>query len=388
MTNKASYALVNFSTLTGHPSDASESIDAIVITDNVITGVGCKEIIPRECRTVDLAGYTLSPGFIDLQLNGCGGVLFNSNISEETLDIMHATNLRFGCTSFLPTLITCSDDDMIKAIDVVRKYRSRFPGRVPGLHLEGPYINQERSGIHDVNHIRSPSAEMVNYLCNNADVIAMITLAPEVCPKSVVSQLKNAGIVVSIGHSNATFEEVREAEQAGASFVTHLFNAMSQMQNRDPGVVGATLSSGLLGAGIIADGYHLHWNNLLISQRLLNDRLVLVTDATAAAGSDIESFEFGGKTVYHDNGKCTGKDGTLGGSALTMIEAVQNCIQQGISPERTIQMATHNPAKVLGLSHVLGEIRKNYRADLVMMDESYSVVGSISDGEFHYAQSS
>ena len=380
------YALTNGSVLVGEALKPSSQNTTVVVQDGRIKEVGSESIIPERCQVIDLAGQTLSPGFIDLQLNGCGGVLFNSSISEDTLDSMHATNLRFGCTSFLPTLITCSDEDMIQAISVVRQYQRRFPERVPGIHLEGPYLNPEKKGIHDARHIRKPSPEMIDHLCENADVISMVTLAPEMCPPSVISQLSEAGIVVSIGHTNATLEQVREAEAAGARFVTHLFNAMSELQNRAPGVVGATLTSSKLGAGIIADGYHIDWHNLLLSQKMMQDKLVLVTDATPAAGSDIESFEFAGQVVYHKDGKCVGKDGTLGGSALTMSEAVRNCIALGISVEHTLQMATRNPANVLGLGETMGTIEPGKIANLVVLDNDRRVAGTVSGGTLRLTQ--
>ena len=377
------YALTHF-TLPAHITDSGlANIRSIVVNEGLIEQVSTESFVDENIETVDLNGYTLSSGFIDLQLNGCGGVLFNADISEATLDVMHATNLRFGCTSFLPTLITCSDSDMNKAIEVIRSYREKHPERVPGLHLEGPYINKLKKGIHDENHIRPLSSDRVDYLCENADAIAMLTLAPEVCEPAHITRLSQADIVVSIGHSNATFHEVRAAEQAGASFVTHLFNAMSQLQSREPGVVGAAFSGSKLGAGIIADGYHLDWHNLRMSQQLLNDRLVLVTDATTPAGTDIESFMFAGQKVYHSNGKCTSKNGTLGGSALTMIEAVKNCVTQGISERDALVMATANPARVIGMDKMMGTIRPGSYANLVLLDGEYNVKGTVSGGDLN-----
>ena len=375
------YALTNFSLKTG---DSAASAEVIVVSGNRIGHVGAIADISTDCPVYDLHGLNISPGFIDLQLNGCGGVLLNDQITEETLDTMHATNLRYGCTAFLPTLITCSDDDMIKAVDLVRKYHRKHPDRVPGIHLEGPYLNKTRKGIHDENFIREPDQAMIDYLCTNADVISMITLAPEICPDAIISQLAEAGIVVAIGHSNATLEEVQQAEKAGSRFVTHLFNGMSQLENRNPGVVGATLASKVLGAGIIADGYHLHWTNLLLARKIMGDRLVLVTDATPAAGTNIETFEFAGQTIYHKNGKCSGKDGTLGGSALTMIEGIRNCVKQGISLTDTIRMATANPASFIGMENQMGDIRVGHFANMTLFDDDMNICGSISGGEFRF----
>ena len=297
---------------------------------------------------------------------------------------MHETNLRFGCTSFLPTLITATDDDIRKAICVVADYRQDHPERVHGLHIEGPFINPERKGIHNPQIIRPPSEQIVAHLCQHAEHIAKITLAPEMVSVDVIETLSQAGIVVSIGHTNATCAQVKQAEQAGARFVTHLHNAMSPLGSREPGVVGAAFDSKHLYAGIIADGFHLSWENLRIAQNIMQTRLVLVTDATAAAGSDIEQFEFGGQTVFYKNGKCTGADGTLGGSALTMEKAVQNTIKQGIPKEATIAMATINPATAIGIQQLFGVIAEGAIANLTLLSQDFDVQGTMSGGVLRY----
>ena len=371
------YALVNFTPLTGN----HEPMDTIIVEGNRIAAAGLNIALPRDMQRIDLQGLTLSPGFIDLQLNGCGGVLFNSDISTDTLDVMHAINLRSGCTAFLPTLVTCSDEDMQQAVAVVRQYQTMYPYRVPGIHLEGPYLNPERKGIHDANFIRRPTPEMVDYLCANANVIAMVTLAPEVCPAGTIEQLSSAGIVVSLGHTNATCAQAKAAETAGALFATHLHNAMSPLGSREPGVVGAVFDSDRLGAGIIADGHHLSWENLRIAHRLMAERLVLVTDATTPAGTDMNTFTFAGQTIYHRDGKCSNSDGTLAGSALTMIDAVANSIRAGIDPQASIRMASINAAKAINAQQRMGSIAAGQFANLAILDQGFTVRGSVSGGE-------
>lgn len=376
---QSSFALINFKPLTGH----CEPMDTVIIEAERIVGAGLATNmdLPSDLQLINLQGLTLSPGFIDLQLNGCGGVLFNSDISIATLDTMHSVNLRSGCTAFLPTLITCSDDDIRQAINVVREYQALYPQRVPGLHLEGPYLNPERKGIHDQNYIRLPEADMIDYWCANADVIAMVTLAPEVCPAGTIEKLSSAGIVVSLGHTNATCAQAKAAETAGASFATHLHNAMSPLASREAGVVGAVFDSHRLGAGIIADGHHLSWENLRIAQRQMGDRLVLVTDATTPAGTDTKTFLFAGQTIYHHHGKCTNADGTLAGSALTMMAAVANSIRAGIEPQTAVRMATINAAKAIHVQKYMGSIAAGQFANLAIFDDSYMVRGTVSGGE-------
>ena len=373
------YALVNFKPLTGHPEQ--QSIDTIIIENGRISAIGKAEEIGGDYQQVNLNGLTLSPGFIDLQLNGCGGVLFNSDISISTLDVMHEANLRSGCTAFLPTLITSSDEDMRQAVTVTREYMAMHPDRVPGVHLEGPYLNLQRKGIHDPDHIREPSSAMIDFFCENADVIAMVTLAPEVCPEGTIERLSKAGIIVSIGHTNATCEQAKAAEKAGATFATHLHNAMSPLGSREPGVVGAIFDSHSIGAGIIADGLHLSWENLRIAHRLMQDRLVLVTDATTPAGTNMETFVFAGQTIYHKDGKCSNADGTLAGSALTMIEAVANSIREGIEPQAVVRMATVNAAKAIHMENEMGSVAVGQFANLAIFDDSFSMQGTVSGGE-------
>ena len=380
MTDQDHYILTNFKLLTGDAEVDKSQPEAMAISDRHIVAVGQKSSMPALKTVVDLQGMTVTPGFIDLQLNGCGGVQLNNDISETTLDTMHAANLQSGCTTFLPTLITSSYEDMRQAVEVVKVYRQRYPERIPGLHLEGPFLNLQRKGIHNPELIRKPTTTEVQFLCKHADVISMITLAPEVCGEEVVRQLSEAGIVVSIGHTNATCAETKAAEQAGARFATHLHNAMSPLTSRAPGVVGAIFDSNQLGAGIIADGYHLSWENLRIAHKIMQDRLVLVTDATAAAGSDIPEFEFGGQTVYHRDGKCTGVDGTLGGSALTMMEAVANSVEHGIAPDAVIRMATVNAAKAINSEQTLGRVAPGQYANLTIIDDRYILKGIVSGG--------
>jgi N-acetylglucosamine-6-phosphate deacetylase len=282
---------------------------------------------------LDGQGWAAAPGFIDLQLNGCGGVMFNDAITASTLDTMHRTNLRSGTTSFLPTLITTSDQAMDQAIALMETYRRDHPTQVLGLHLEGPYLNPKRRGIHDGHYIRPAMGPW----CQAGPGwprgrVRLVTLAPEQVPTDQIRRLVEAGIVVSAGHSEATFEAAAGFE-AGVGMVTHLFNAMSPWQGRSPGLVGAPFSHPEVYAGIIADGHHVHLGSVGLAHRLKGDHLLLVTDATPPVGTTMESFIIGGQEVFYRDGKCVSAEGTLGGSALTLIEAVRLCVEQvGIPP--------------------------------------------------------
>ena len=356
---------------------------AVIIKDQLIESICPVSDLSQDIEVLDLNGANLSPGFIDLQLNGCGGVMFNDDISAEAMQTMHQANLKSGCTSFLPTLITSSDEDMRKAVAAARAYHDQFQNQSLGLHLEGPYLNVMKKGIHSVDHIRPSEDSMIDFICENADVITKVTLAPEHNDPAHIKRLKASGIVVSIGHTNATYKEARKSFDAGISFATHLFNAMSPMVGREPGVVGAIYDSAEVYAGIIADGFHVDYANIRIAHKIKGEKLVLVTDATAPAGADMDYFIFVGKKVYYREGKCVDENGTLGGSALTMIEAVQNTVEHvGIALDEALRMATLYPAKAIGVDQQLGRVKQGMVANLTIFDRDFNVQATVVNGQY------
>ncbi|HGS4438981.1 TPA: N-acetylglucosamine-6-phosphate deacetylase [Vibrio cholerae] len=374
------YALTNCKIYTGNDVLVKH---AVIINSDKIEAVYPIESLPSEMNVVDLNGANLSPGFIDLQLNGCGGVMFNDEITAETIDIMHKANLKSGCTSFLPTLITSSDENMRQAIAAAREYQAKYPNQSLGLHLEGPYLNVMKKGIHSVDFIRPSDDTMIDTICANSDVIAKVTLAPENNKPEHIEKLVKAGIVVSIGHTNATYSEARKSFESGITFATHLFNAMTPMVGREPGVVGAIYDTPEVYAGIIADGFHVDYANIRIAHKIKGEKLVLVTDATAPAGAEMDYFIFVGKKVYYRDGKCVDENGTLGGSALTMIEAVQNTVEHvGIALDEALRMATLYPAKAIGVDEKLGRIKKGMIANLTVFDRDFNVKATVVNGQY------
>ena len=331
---------------------------AVIVENDLIKAIVPEEELPHGIQQVNLNGNNLTAGFIDLQLNGCGGVMFNEQTTVETLEIMQATNLKSGTTSYLPTFITSPDEGMKIAVKVMRDYLAKYQNQALGLHLEGPYLSKEKKGVHREEYIREITPEMKTFLCDNADVITKITLAAENPTTQYIADFVEKGIIVSLGHSNATYEVANQAIAKGISFATHLHNAMSPISSgRAMGVVGAVLDSDLY-AGIIVDGLHVEFGNVRIAKKVKGDKLCIVTDATAAAGSDIESFIFVGKTVYVRDGKCYDANGTLGGASVTMIESVENAVKKvGISLDETLRMFTHD-FKVIGTA-VNGEWTAN-----------------------------
>ncbi|MGB9097953.1 N-acetylglucosamine-6-phosphate deacetylase [Erwinia sp.] len=376
------YALTHGRIFTGH-----EILDnhAVIIADGLIERVCALSDVPAGVTTRDVGGAIIAPGFIDLQLNGCGGVQFNDDLSAlsvETLTTMQQANERSGCTSYLPTLITSTDEMMKRAVEVMRAYLSQNANKALGLHLEGPWLSPKKPGTHPPELIRKPDQALVDFLCANADVIGQITLAPEQVDSAVIRQLREAGIVISAGHSHATHDEAREGISAGVSFATHLYNAMPTITGREPGLIGALFDSPNVYCGIIADGLHVHYANIRNAKRIKGDKLILVTDATAPAGATIDQFIFAGKTIYYRDGLCVDENGTLSGSALTMIEAVANSVEHvGISLDETLRMATLYPARAMGVEKKLGSIEAGKVANLTVFTRDYKIIQTIVNGD-------
>lgn len=379
------YALTHCRFYTGY-----QQLDhhALIIADHTILALVPESQLDSTIVRMDGQGWAAAPGFLDLQLNGCGGVMFNDTITSQTLDSMHRTNLNSGTTSFLPTLITTTDEAMYKALEVVADYRRVYPWRVPGLHLEGPYLNPQRRGIHNGDYIRPADPAMVNQLvAQGPEVVRLITLAPEMVETSVIRALSSAGILVAAGHSEATFEQALAGFDAGIGMVTHLFNAMSPWLGRSPGLVGATLSQNQVYAGIIADGHHVHYGSIELAQRIKPERLILVSDATPPVGATLDEFMIGGQTVFYRQGRCISADGTLGGSALTMMAAVANAVRHGgIALEEALRMATLYPARAIGVDHSLGVLAPGYQANLVLFDpQELTVKATLDQGQPYFA---
>jgi N-acetylglucosamine-6-phosphate deacetylase len=372
------YALTNCTLYTG----SQELYDhALVIEGDRILDIVPEATLGSNLERLDGQGWAATPGFIDLQLNGCGGVMFNDAITAETLETMHRTNLKSGTTSFLPTLITAPDAAMEAAMALVEEYRRTHAHNVLGLHLEGPYLNPKRKGIHNEAYVRQPDEAMVaRILKAGPEVVKILTLAPETVPSQTIQKLAAAGIVVSAGHTHATFEEAMAGFEAGVSMATHLFNAMTPWQGRQPGMVGAVFSHGDVYAGIIADGHHVHYGSISLAHQIKQEKLLLVTDATPPAGTQMDSFIIGGQEVFYRNGKCVSADGTLGGSALTMIEAVRNCVRfVGIPLAEALRMASLYPARAIGVDNQLGLLAPGYLANVTLFEPETFTVGQVID---------
>jgi N-acetylglucosamine-6-phosphate deacetylase len=333
-------------------------------------------------RYVDLSGKLLMPGFIDVQVNGGGGVLFNDDPGVESIRAIGQAHRRFGTTGFLPTLIS---DDLHVVARAVAAVQTAIEAGVPGvlgIHIEGPFLNVQRKGVHDAAKLRGLDETALKLLTSLRGGKTLITLAPEMTTPQIIRKLADAGVIVSAGHSNATYAEVKQALDSGLTGFTHLFNAMSQLTGREPGVVGAALDDPASWCGIILDGLHVDPVVLRIALRSKpRDRFMLVTDAMPSVGIDGDSFMLQGRRISVVDGKCLDEAGTLAGSHLNMAEAVGNAVQMlNIDLPLAARMASLHPAAFLGLDHELGRIEPGYRASLVAADEHMHVQETWIDG--------
>ena len=353
----------------GHIVTADTTLTAATITldDGVIRSIengadgGCD---------LDLDGGWLLPGFIDTQVNGGGGVLFNDDISAGAIAAIGAAHARFGTTAFLPTLISDAPDRIAAALDATD---AAIDGGVPGVvgvHIEGPFINVDRRGIHDPSRIRPLDEAMIALLTAPRRGKVMVTLAPELCAPADIRRLVAGGVIVSAGHSDARYDEAVAAIDAGLSGFTHLFNAMSPLAHREPGMVGAALDRPDTFCGLIVDGVHLHPAAVRIAIAAKGaERIMLVTDAMPSVGTDSTEFALQGKRILVEGGRCSYADGTLAGSDLDMAAAVRNTVAMtGLAPATVARMAAATPAAFLGIGASRGAIYAGKRADWVWLD--------------------
>ncbi len=341
---------------------------AVVVEGTRIIGLLPRSYLPGDMEIRQLAaGKWLAPGFIDVQVNGGGDVLFNDAPMPETIAAMIAAHRRFGTTSLLPTLITDSGVKMQTAIASVERMFDHEPGLL-GIHLEGPFLSPEKRGVHDPSFIRKPAPADVELLVGKRKGQLLITLAPERVPPGFIRHLANSGARVALGHSMATYEETRAAMEEGLTGFTHLFNAMRPLSSRDPGPIAAALESDKAWFGMIVDGHHVDPAVLRLALRGRGHPM-LVTDAMPPVAGRQTSFQLYHQEIMAVEGRCLRADGALSGTLLDMAAAVRNCVSLlQTSLEDALKFASRNPAEFLGLGHMLGKLAPGYRADMVALD--------------------
>lgn len=364
---------------------------ALVVEHGTVKSIEATSALTADIRRVEMNGGKLVPGFIDVQVNGGGGVLLNDGPSIDAIRTICDAHFAFGTTALLPTLITDTPETTAAAIAASKAAAQEKVAGFIGLHLEGPHLSVSHKGTHDPKLIRP---------MDDADLIAIIeavqeipvlltTVAPETVPPEKIKAMVDAGVIVSLGHSGASYEMAIAAREAGASMVTHLFNAMSQLGHRSPGVVGATLQSGELSAGLIADGFHVDKASMSIALRAKQGpaKIFLVTDAMSTIGTDITSFTLNGRTITRAGGRLTLEDGTLAGADLDMISAVRFVHQQlGLTLDESLRMASLYPAQSIRIDHTHGRLLPGYEANIVHLTENLDVNHVWIGGDLHYAR--
>ncbi|MFB9981104.1 N-acetylglucosamine-6-phosphate deacetylase [Mesorhizobium kowhaii] len=359
---------------------------ALVVRDGLVEAILPAGAIPSDIRTVDTGGGMLAPGFVDVQVNGGGGVMLNDHPDVASLETICRAHAPFGTTALLATLIT--DTPAITAAAVAAGEAAtlqKLPGFL-GLHLEGPHLSIARKGAHDPALIRPMlDADQAMLIAARQKLpVLLTTIAPESVEPARVSALTKAGIIVSLGHSDTGYATASAFAAAGASMVTHLFNAMSQIGNREPGLAGAAIDIGSLSAGIIADGIHVDPATIKIALRAKQGpaRIVLVSDAMATIGTDMTSFTLNGRTIYRRDGSLRLADGTLAGADLDMISAVRFIHRVvGVELSEALRMASLYPAQAIGQSHRLGRFANGTAADIIALSDDLDIRNVWISGE-------
>ncbi|MXQ11404.1 N-acetylglucosamine-6-phosphate deacetylase [Microvirga makkahensis] len=355
---------------------------AVVVENGRIIALPQERDLGAGIKRRALAGL-LAPGFIDVQVNGGGGIMFNDARNVEGLRTMAAAHRKYGTTGLLPTFITDTRGKMAEAVEATRAALSmRLPG-ILGIHVEGPFINPARKGVHNAAFMRPMEEADLDILTSLKEGRTLVTLAPECNSMEFIARLAAAGVLICAGHTASDYDTMMEAFRYGLRGFTHLYNAMPPLAGREPGPVGAALDNRDAWCGIIVDGHHVSDASLRLAIAAKGtERMMLVTDAMAVTGTDMRTFDLHGRTIYRKEGRLSTEDGTLAGSDLDMACAVRNGVERlGLGLPDVLRMASLVPAAFLRLDHELGRIAPGYRADLVLLDEGLHVQDTWIGGE-------
>ncbi|HEX7324546.1 MAG TPA: N-acetylglucosamine-6-phosphate deacetylase [Rhodanobacteraceae bacterium] len=355
---------------------------AVLVEDGRIRALVPELDIPAGAATHDLTGQTVLPGFIDCQVNGGGGVLFNDQPTVDGIRAIGTAHRKFGTTGFLPTLISDTIDKMRTAIAAAdAAIAAHVPG-VLGIHIEGPFISHAKRGVHDPRFLHTPDAGELRVAESLTGGVTLLTVAPECVPPDAIRNLVASGVLVAAGHSNADYPTARAALDAGVRGFTHLYNAMSPLTSRAPGMVGAALDDANTWCGVIADGHHVDPASLRVALKAKpRGKVILVTDAMPPVGAADPSFVLNGETITARDGICQTATGTLAGSALNMIDAVRNAVGLlGVPLDEAARMAATYPAEFLGIAATHGRIAPGQQASFTVVDSGLRVTETWVDG--------
>lgn len=356
---------------------------AVLVENGCIAAILPDTDIPAGAVRHDLDGAMLLPGFIDIQVNGGGGILFNDAPTVETIRRIGAAHRQFGTTGFLPTLISDDLDVVAAALAAVKQGMEEGVPGLLGIHLEGPFLNTDRKGVHDPEKFLHLRQDHLNLLRPLPQGVTMMTVAPEQIAPAMIRELTERGIIVSLGHTNADHAQTRAALDSGATGFTHLFNAMSPFTAREPGVIGTALDDQASWCGLIIDGRHVAPAVLRIAFRAKPlEKFILVTDAMPTVGMKDKVFTLQGRRITVEDGVCVTEEGTLAGSDLTMNRAVRNCSRfEEVGLIEAARMASANPAAFLGIDAEIGAIAPGQQASFVAVNDELEVLESWIDGQ-------
>jgi len=354
---------------------------AVLVRGNKIVALLPMDEAPDNVEIIDLRGKILAPGYIDVQINGGGGLLFTSTPTIDALQIMSKVYEKFGVLNFCPTILSTGTDTILRCLEAVKSAVGRNMG-VLGAHLEGPFIEKSQAGVHEKRYIRKADDTELKQIMNYAKgTIAILTVAPEAVSSKQIGYISNFGTKVFIGHTNATCTQAIDSFSFGAIGVTHLFNAMSQFGSREPGVVGASFLAIDSWAGIIVDGHHVDFNTIKVAKNIKGKKLFLVTDAMFSMGETATKYSLGEYDISCIEGRCITPDGTLAGSSLDMASAVRNVVQKcNIPQDEAIRMASTYVAQMLGIDNKIGRIKPDMIADMIILNNQLYVDAIIKNG--------
>lgn len=377
-------ALINAIIYTG---DERIEDSAIILEGGYVKEILRQEKLPPHMTCHDLGGGILAPGFIDLQVNGGGDILFSDSPSLETLERMVKVYRRFGTTGFVPTMLSDTQEKYCLARDAVYAARKTGLSDILGIHFEGPYLNIECRGIHGVARLYPPETGNIFTVPSVESGCTLVTLAPEVVSREVVCELIRRGVKVLAGHSNASYDQLIQTFDLGLSGVTHLFNGMQTWSARSPGVVGAALDDDRIGCSIIGDGHHVHAAMIRMAWKCKpRGKLFLISDGMPPLGGETDSFSIHGERIHVREGCCLSGDGRFAGSAKDMATCIRYCVESvGLPLEEVLCMASTYPADFLGLGHRHGRIAAGRVADIVVLDKRLKLQGTWVAGKYYHA---
>ena len=364
--------------------DGTDFLDgkSVIVRDGNVDKIVDAAALPADLTVIDGNGQMLAPGLIDVQVNGGGGVLLNDQPTVDGVRAIMQAHRKYGTTAMLPTLITDHRGKMETAIAAVTDAIDAGVPGIVGIHLEGPYLNPERKGVHSADIIRPMEDDAIELLTRLSNGRILVTMAPEKAAKGTIKALAEKGVLVCAGHTAGNYAHIQSAIDEGLRGFTHLFNAMSPMTHREPGVAGAAMADDTTWCGLIADGYHVHPAVLKVAIRAkATGKIMLVTDAMPTVGADDKRFTLGGEEIIASEGRCALSDGTLAGSDLDMISAVKNCVEMvGLDLGEALRMASLYPAEFLKLDDKMGRIAPGYQADMILFDDAFNVSRSWING--------